>query len=437
MSNNSQLNHLGEQMKGALNDALNTGNYDNLKNLVSDTVSSAIKEAGTTTSKAWQQKEEWKRQQAAQRGMNASEEWKRQQEIRKQQETALRAQQEAQLRERQVQNAQLRYQKTGLMVDIKNTGKVAGILFVVFGSIANVPLFILSIIGLAGGWGSAGVLLFFLLVSVFFICHGKSKIQLVEKAKRYAKLCGTKMYAEVEELAAQVGLSRKKVERELRKILQKGIIPTAHMDKKGTHLMLNEVIYKQYMDAENARLLRDKEAKEQAKLEAKNEKQIVITEIEPKTELEQMIEEGQECIEKLRYMNDLIPGEVISAKLDSLEKLLKEIFQRLEKEPAQMNRMHKVMNYYLPTTLKLVEAYHEFDIISSPGEEIISAKMEIEATLDTINEAFVELLNSLFQDKVYDVTTDAQVLQTMLANEGLTKEMDIMKVNNESPEGNL
>ena len=95
-----------------------------------------------------------------------------------------------------------------------------------------------------------------------------------------------------------------------------------------------------------------------------------------------------------------------------------------------MNRMHKVMNYYLPTTLKLVEAYHEFDIISTPNEEILSAKKEIEETLDTINEAFVELLNSLFQDKVMDITTDAQVLQTMLANEGLTKDMDITKAGN-------
>ena len=64
-------------------------------------------------------------------------------------------------------------------------------------------------------------------------------------------------------------------------------------------------------------------------------------------------------------------------------------------------------------------AYEEFDSLSVQGEEIAEAKAEIEKTLDTINKAFGELLNKLFRDTAYDVTTDAQVLQTMLAKEGL------------------
>lgn len=421
MSNNSHLNNLGEQMKGALNDALTTGNYNELKTLVSDTVTSALNEAGATASKAWQQKEEWRQYQ---------DEWKQKQEVRNRQIREEQAKREAELRQKNAMMELQRSRKEGLLVNVDNNGFVAGVLFIVFGAIANVPLFVLVLIGLFRGWGTTGALLALLLISIFFICHGKGKVQLINKAKRYVKLCGTKMYAEVEELAAQVGVSSKKVSRELRRILQKGIIPTAHMDKKGTHLMLNDVVYKQYTDAEKARLLREKEAKEAAGIESRKAKdQVKAENMPPKTELELIMEEGQACIQKLRYMNDLIPGEVISAKLDQLEKILKEIFLRLEKEPVQMNRMHKVMNYYLPTTMKLVEAYHEFDIISSPGEEIIAAKKEIEDTLDTINEAFVELLNSLFQDRVMDVTTDAQVLQTMLANEGLTKDLDIKKGN--------
>ena len=93
-----------------------------------------------------------------------------------------------------------------------------------------------------------------------------------------------------------------------------------------------------------------------------------------------------------------------------------------------MHRMHKLMNYYLPTTLKLVEAYEEFDRVSAPGDEITAAKAEIENTLDTINHAFTELLNNLFQDSVFDATTDAQVLKTMLAREGLMNEMEFATI---------
>lgn len=422
--------NFGEQMKSAVNEALKTGSYERLNTLVADAVNGALNDAGATASKAWQQREAVKQQRDAVREQSV----RQQEALERQREARERATREAQARrqeEMRQRNAliQQRRAQGGLPVRVKNSGFVAGVLFVVFGALANIPLFVLSILGMAFGWGSTGALLFFFLVSILFICNGKGKIQLVNKAKRYVKLCGTKMYAEVEELASRVGLSSRKVEKELRKILQKGIIPSAHMDKKGTHLMLNDTVYQQYVDAEKARLLREKEEKEQAKLEAKKPNPIPVKEeAQPKTELEQMIAEGQECILKLRDMNDLIPGEVISSKLYKLEDLLKEIFRRLEKEPAQMNRMHKVMNYYLPTTLKLVEAYHEFDVISSPGEDILAAKKEIESTLDTINAAFVELLNSLFQDKVFDITTDAQVLQTVLASEGLTKEMDFVKV---------
>ncbi len=422
MSNNSSLNNFGEQMKGALNDALTTGNYENLKSLVSDTVTTALNEAGATASKAWQQKEERDRERAA-----------REREAREREARAFQARQAQLQRQQNAMMEQRRYRRTGLVVDVKNNGLAAGILLVVFGAIANIPLFILTLLGNLFRWRTAGGLGFFLVVSILFIIYGKNKIQLISRAKRYVKLCGNKMYAEVEELASQVGISPKRVSKDLRRILQKGIIPSAHMDKNGTHLMLNETTYRQYLDAEKARAIREQEEKEAARIQTKQSKEIekmpTVKAEQPKTELEQMMQEGQAYIEKLRYMNDLIPGEVISNKLEQLENLLKEIFQRLQKEPAQMNRMHKVMSYYLPTTFKLVEAYHEFDTISSPNEEIIMAKKEIEETMDTINEAFIELLNSLFQNKVFDVTTDAQVLQTMLANEGLTKEIDFAKTN--------
>lgn len=127
-------------------------------------------------------------------------------------------------------------------------------------------------------------------------------------------------------------------------------------------------------------------------------------------------------------MNDNIAGEEISAKLFRLENLLKEIFDCLKEHPEQMPQMKKFMNYYLPTTLKLVGAYEEFDTLSEQGPDIKEAKEEIEKTLDAINAGFAELLNKLFRETAYDVTTDARVLQTMLAKEGLTADKELEKV---------
>ena len=178
--------------------------------------------------------------------------------------------------------------------------------------------------------------------------------------------------------------------------------------------MLDDATYREYLRVE-------KERKALALEHAAQPTKQPVSSTSADPELQAMIREGQDYIQKLHELNDLIPGEVISNKLYRMENLLREIFKRLEDDPTQMSQMHKLMNYYLPTTIKLLQSYAEFDRISAPGEEVISAKAEIEKTVDTINEAFTELLNKLFQATVFDATTDAQVLQTMLAKEGLTK----------------
>ena len=78
------------------------------------------------------------------------------------------------------------------------------------------------------------------------------------------------------------------------------------------------------------------------------------------------------------------------------------------------------MDYYLPTTLKLLNAYADMDAQPVQGENIQASKKEIEATLDTLNLAFEKLLDDLFRDSAMDVSSDISVLNTVLAQEGLT-----------------
>ena len=86
------------------------------------------------------------------------------------------------------------------------------------------------------------------------------------------------------------------------------------------------------------------------------------------------------------------------------------------------------MNYYLPTTRKLVDAYRDLDREPIAGESIVKTKKEIEDTLDTINQAFENLLNSFFEEKALDISSYISVLHTMLEQEGLTgKDFDIKK----------
>ena len=81
-----------------------------------------------------------------------------------------------------------------------------------------------------------------------------------------------------------------------------------------------------------------------------------------------------------------------------------------------------MMDHYLPMTVKLLRAYADMDAQPIQGDTIRSSKREIEETLDTLNLAFEKLLDSIFEDTALDVSSDISVLQTLLAQEGLTED---------------
>ncbi|MCM1086675.1 MAG: 5-bromo-4-chloroindolyl phosphate hydrolysis family protein [Muribaculaceae bacterium] len=485
MSDSQNGNGIGEQIKNALAEALQTGDFKNLNDLVSWTVTNTLNEVGksmtqggekvqsvgsfsgygkTEDGAAWEeeqrrQQERWRRQEEQMRQkqeqmQRRQEEQMRQQheQIRRQEEQMRKKQEQIRKREEQIQKQRAQMQKQerqmqykqeltpqnkGYMPPVKmnKTGSVSNVLYQVFGGVGlgftSIATFAHMVTSMLEGATLAGWIANLAVLAFFFgmIRHGSSQRKRLKRAMRYVQLCGGRMYGEIESLAKATGRSVRYVVRDIQKMLALNMFPEGHLDEKKTCLMLNDTVYGQYLDAENSRRLReeqDRKALEQKEPDEKLENQTQQDiRSEQEAELDIMIAEGMECVGKLNALNEQIPGEVISAKLFRLEGLLKDIFASLKEHPEQMHRMHKLMDYYLPTTLKLVEAYEDFDRITTPGEEIVAAKTEIENTLDTINQAFTELLNNLFQDAVFDATTDAQVLKTMLAREGLTREMEL------------
>lgn len=114
-------------------------------------------------------------------------------------------------------------------------------------------------------------------------------------------------------------------------------------------------------------------------------------------DLVRAIEEGNRYIEAVRRANDAIPGEEISEKLYRLETLIRKIFEVLKQKPEQLPKLRKFMQYYMPTTLKLVQTYQELDTQPASGENIQQSKAEIEKTLDTINLPIEKLLDSFLR----------------------------------------
>ena len=77
------------------------------------------------------------------------------------------------------------------------------------------------------------------------------------------------------------------------------------------------------------------------------------------------------------------------------------------------------MNYYLPTADKLMASYRLMKESENPGENITQAMQSVENSLSMIADAFEKQLNNLYSDKKLDIETDIEVLETMMASDGL------------------
>lgn len=276
------------------------------------------------------------------------------------------------------------------------TAGILGILSLFIGSIASkigtVMMIFLPAMGLSAIMG---------------ICGNRLRKK-IKRFRSYVKTLNGKPYANVKDLAKSVRKSEKFVRKDLKKMIDKRMFLEGHLDKNGVCFMATDDAYEQYLETE--RNMEERKAEEERR---------------PKTQLsedvQKVVEEGNRYIEEIRRSNDAIPGVEISNKMYHLENVIRRIFQRVEKHPELINDLHKFMDYYLPTTMKLLNAYEELDKQDMQGENIKTAKSEIENTLDTINVAFENLLDSFYKETAWDVSSDISVLKTMFAQEGLTE----------------
>ena len=132
--------------------------------------------------------------------------------------------------------------------------------------------------------------------------------------------------------------------------------------------------------------------------------------------------QGREAIRQMRALNAKIKDKKISQQIDRLENLSDSIFQHVAKNPGKISQIRKFMNYYLPTTLKLLNSYAELSEQTVRGKNITATMAKIESMMETIVVAFEKQLDSLFGAEALDISTDITVLEGMLQREGLTDE---------------
>ncbi len=246
---------------------------------------------------------------------------------------------------------------------------------------------------------------------------GNRKRKRIKRFRRYVEILNNRTYCQIEEISQKTGKSIKFVQKDLQSMFERGFFRQAHFDKQKTCFMISDETYEHYIEVQREYEEKQKAAAQEIKKEAEHKEDTP----DIGEEYRMVMEEGNAYISHIRACNDAIPGVEISEKLDKLEMVVERIFEAVKKKQELAPELHKILEYYLPTTRKLLDAYVELDAQPEAGTNIVETKREIEKTIETISGAFENFLDGLFKDQAWDIQSDISVLQTMLKQDGYIK----------------
>ena len=415
MSENfDELGELGDRIKEIIDTAVSTKDYrqmtEDIKQTVGQTINSTLNSAVDTGSEA------------IRNGLNSMFGSGNSEYHNKTKEFEERRRRERE-QERKKQEEEKAKECMLTLYDRNTGGRMKGMMLAISGGILasgmGLGTLVLSIFGTVGHMsslvlGGTCFLAAGALAGVGLLTGGIKKLGKLERFQKYIGTLGTHTYCNFEQLSAAVGKPVKFVKKDVKKMISDGWFRQGHIDAQETCLITSNETYQQY--TQTAKALEEKKQEEERRQ----------ADLSP--EVQEVLDKGNEFLDKIHKSNDAIPGVEISAKISRMELIVEKIFERAQKHPEIIPDLKKMMNYYLPMTVKLLDAYEEMDRMPVQGENIKSSKKEIEDTLDTLNQAFEKLLDSVFQDTAWDVSSDISVLHTLLAQEGLTDD-DFAKMN--------
>ena len=251
--------------------------------------------------------------------------------------------------------------------------------------------------------------------------------------RTYLNIIGAQPVISIKELARITGRNKNRVMKDLQKMLDNNILPeNAYIDHSAKCLVMDPEVLRgasrqSVPDDEPivAEVVEEpskskKKPAEQAKAASESKQE------DPAAKEAAILQETFDAkLREIRYWNEQIDDETVSSRIDDIESITANIFYLVREKPERASEIRTFMNYYLPTTLKLLKAYARLEKQSVAGDNIKSSRQEIERILDKLTEGFRQQLDRLFQADAIDISSDIDVLETMMAKDGLLNEMKI------------
>ncbi len=246
-------------------------------------------------------------------------------------------------------------------------------------------------------------------VNIVLISKLVSAIKYKHRYEKYISILRFRSFEIINDLAILTSINEVTIIKDLNKSISNKLIPQGHFTKENLVFMISNEIYDKYTEKQ---AVYDRYFKKQ--IEERNRMK------ERTEEMNRIMEMGTQYIEKIHDSKSLIKDKSVSKKLDRMETIVSMIFHEVDTNPSQAASLGVFLNYYLPTTDKLIEAYISIGEKQITGRSLSKTKKEIENSLDTIILAFENILEKMYEEHEMDISSDIAAMEIIMEQEGLT-----------------
>ena len=238
-----------------------------------------------------------------------------------------------------------------------------------------------------------------LAVGLGLLVDGIRRQRRAGRFRGYLAMIGEKKSVAISALASATGRPKNKVCADLEDMLDAGLFPSGYLNYGGDRFVLGGGLEDQPESQATAPAAKAQPQPSKADRGAENA-----------------------ILDEIRQVNDQVANEKLSAQIDRIGVITAKILEYQKSRPEKAPQLHSFLSYYLPTTLKILRAYGQLESQQIAGENITADMTRIEGMMDKVVEGFEKQLDQLFQGDTMDITADVDVLEQMLARDGLTGE---------------
>ena len=135
---------------------------------------------------------------------------------------------------------------------------------------------------------------------------------------------------------------------------------------------------------------------------------------------DQVITTGQDMLATIKKENAAIPDQELTEQMNNLSIKCEQIFRTVSESPSKAPQVRKFMNYYLPTTLKMLANYRTMQQRGVSYGEMKEARETTTRGMNLILTACQKQIDNLHRENMLDISTDIDVLEQMLKRDGFT-----------------